>query len=116
MGIIRIHERSGKQKRKPGWAQKQAEYDAWLKSMQTMPSGIVRRTSVATVKPQSAPPRVLTNATEGIHPVHPAKYVLCGGTKAVARPEIQYADNPEMLARRAAQKWIKVARGLVRAA
>jgi hypothetical protein len=47
---------------------------------------------------------MLTDRCEGLHPHHAAKYIRHGGTKTVARPELQYAEDPEMLARELAAR------------
>jgi hypothetical protein len=98
MGIIRIHEKAGKTKRKPGWQQKEAEYTAWLKSVQTMTSGI---------QPQGKglrnPVQKKVVLVEDV-PVRKAAFVVSGGTKPVHRPEIVYKDDPEMLARERAAR------------
>jgi len=91
MGIIRIHERCAKPKRKPGWQQKQVEYEAWLKGVCTMPSGIKPRTLTFVRKvPVTTPQEVGARA---------ARYTVGGATKPVSRPELLYRDNPELLAR-----------------
>jgi hypothetical protein len=103
--MIRIYEKAGKTKRKPGWQKAEADYQKWLTSMQTMSSGIqtskpgFKATKLITTKPDRSPPRMLTDTCEGIHPPRSMTYVRGGGTKPVPRPEITYADNPEMLAR-----------------
>lgn len=110
MGMIRIFEKSGKTKHKPGWQKAEADYQKWLADMQTMPSGFkspkpgFRATMLITTKPQSATPRMLTDTCDGIHPVRSMTYVRGGGTKHVPRPEHVYADNPEMLARELAAR------------
>jgi hypothetical protein len=104
MAIIYSNQKCKNPKRKPGWQQQQAEYEAWLKSMQSMPSGIAKPKSIVAIKPKSSPPRLLTNLSEGIHPVHIPKYVRGVGGKSVPRPEILYRDDPEMLARELAAR------------
>lgn len=94
MGMIRIHERAGKTKRKPGWQQKQAEYDAWLKSVRA------QSTSFSRTPPKKAPAKEVSPSTT-VSTFRPASFdgFKGGGTKAVPRPEIMYAGNPEMLER-----------------
>lgn len=94
MGMIRIYERAAKPKKKPGWAQKQAEYDAWLKSVKSQSTGFAR------TPPKKVPVKETSPSTT-VSTFRPASFEAFkgGGTKAVARPEIQYADNPEMLER-----------------
>lgn len=93
MGLIRIYERSGKTKRQPGWAQKQAEYEAWLAKVNGMSTGFARAPVKKVVKE--------TTPTTTVSTFRPASFEAFkgGGTKAVARPEHLYADNPEMLER-----------------
>lgn len=92
MGMIFIHQKSGKQNRKPGWRKTEAEYNEWLARTSTMSSGITgvrtRKTIGTAPKPVPTEARILK-----------AKYVLGSGTKKVPRPEIQYRENPEMLQR-----------------
>ena len=94
MGLIRIYERSGKTKRQPGWAQKQAEYDAWLAKVNGMKTGFARTPVKKKVVKETTPSTTVST-------FRPASFEAFkgGGTKAVARPEHQYADNPEMLER-----------------
>jgi hypothetical protein len=103
MGLLRIHSRPGKQKRKPGWQKLEAEYNVWLAAVSTMSSGI-RLTSITTHKPKSNPTRMLTDTCDGLHPRFAANYIRDVGTKRVARPEMQYAEDPEMLARELAAR------------
>ena len=103
MGLLRIHTRPGKQKRKPGWQKAEAEHQAWLNAMKTMQSGI-RLTTIKTIKPDRNPSRMLTDTCDGLHPRHTAKYIRDIGTKTVPRPEHQYAEDPEMLARELAAR------------
>lgn len=92
MGMIRIYEKAGKSKRKPGWQQKEAEYQAWLKGVQSMSSGIQSNPRAA-----RTPPAKVAAVKEV--PVRKAAFVVGGCTKPVLRPEITYKDNPEMLER-----------------
>jgi hypothetical protein len=96
MGIIRIYERSGKTKRQPGWAQKQAEYDAWLAKVNGMKTTFAR-----TPPKKSKPAPKETTPSTTVSTFRPTSFEAFkgGGTKAVARPEHQYADNPELLER-----------------
>jgi hypothetical protein len=90
MSIIYAAAKCKKPKRKPGWQKAEAEHKAWLKSIQTMTSGIPK-TSVNGVK---------VNQTLEV-PIQPraARYVPGVGGKVVPRPELLYRDNPEMLNR-----------------
>jgi hypothetical protein len=98
MGMIRIYEKASKQKRKPGWQKSEADYAAWLKGVQTMPSGI-RKTNNTLVLVKK--PRAPTPAEQEIKR---AKYVVGTAGKPVPRPEILYHDDPEMLARELAAR------------
>jgi hypothetical protein len=104
MGIIKIYEKAGKTKRKPGWQKVEAEYKAWLKSVSTMSSGIAKPKTIVATKPQRSPTKLLTDTTDGLHPRLSAKYLRDAGTKTVLRPEHTYADDPEMLARELAAR------------
>jgi hypothetical protein len=99
MGIIHITGRLKKQPRKPGWAKAQAEYEAWLKSVSSMSSGISATKSIKVVKPDGPKAQMLTGTCDGVYPVHSARYFRDSGTKKVPRPELQYRDDPEMLER-----------------
>lgn len=96
MAIIRIYERSaGTKKRQPGWAQKQAEHDAWLAKVNSMSTGFART-------PPKRPKPVVKEVTPSttVSTFAPKSFdAFKGGTVKVARPDIQYADNPEMLER-----------------
>jgi hypothetical protein len=92
MGMIKIYQgRSKNQKRKPGWKQEAEAYQAWMKQVGSMTSGIrVSSKPKPVVKPKPVQPQ---------SSVLPAKYVVGTGSKAVPRPELQYKDDPEMLER-----------------
>lgn len=95
MAIIQTHQRS-KPKRKPGWQKSQEEYQAWLRGVNAMTTNFSARNR-GRVKEE---PKVTT--TSGVSSGFIKKDFSAfkgGGTKAVPRPEIQYADNPEMLER-----------------
>jgi hypothetical protein len=104
MGIIYSNQKCKNPKRKPGWQQKQAEYEAWLKGVTTMSSGIRASKTITVVKPQRNPPKLLTDTVEGLHPQHAAKYIRGVAGKSVARPDILYRDDPAMLARELAAR------------
>ena len=99
MGMIKIYQGKSKPaKKKPGWQQKEAEYQAWLKSVQTMSSGITKPKKAATKRVEvvvSGP----VIAVERLQKGHSLQTFGGAGTKPVNRPEIMYKDNPEMLAR-----------------
>lgn len=99
MGMIKIYQGKSKPaKKKPGWQQKEAEYQAWLKSVQTMSSGITKPKKAATKRVEvvvSGP----VIAVERLQKGHSLQTFGGAGTKPVNRPEIMYKDDPEMLAR-----------------
>lgn len=93
MSIIRIYSSKSKQNKKPGWKQQQDEYDAWVQKVSSM------KTNFSRTKPKVAEK---VSSSAGITSSFIKKdfsAFVGGGTKSVARPEIQYADNPEMLER-----------------
>jgi hypothetical protein len=102
MGMIYVGSKCKKPKKKPGWKEAEAQQAEWLKSVQGMtlftdskrkygtvtPKKMSTRPSpVKVMRPQDGPANSLIEA------------VPIGGTKKVLRPEIQYKDDPEMLAR-----------------
>jgi len=99
MGMIKIYSSKSKPaKKKPGWQKQEAEYQAWLKSVQSMGSGI--RTSGLAPKKRievvvSAPVVDETRGYRGSSLQTPGG----AATKPVHRPEIMYKDDPEMLER-----------------
>lgn len=101
MGLIRIYERSGKTKRKPGWAQKQAEYDAWLAKVNGM------STNFARTPPKKVKPVVKeTTPSTTVSTFLPKSFEAFkgGGTVKVHRPDLEYRDDPEMLERELAAR------------
>lgn len=100
MGFIRIYEKAGKTKRKPGWQKEAAEYAEWQSKIASMSSGIQ-----TTWKGKALAERKAAKPTpaEVLAPLK-AKFVTGGGTKEVQRPEIVYRDNPELLARELAAR------------
>lgn len=104
MAIIYSNQKCKNPKRKPGWQKEQAEHDAWLKSIQSMSSGIAKPKSIVAVKPQHSPPKPLAGEADGVHPARASKYVPGVGGKSVLRPELLYRDDPEMLARELAAR------------
>ena len=100
MGFIRIHEKAGKTKRKPGWQKEAAEYAEWQSKIASMTSGIQ-----TTWKGKALAERKAAKPTpaEVLAPLK-AKFVTGGGTKEVHRPELIYRDNPELLARELAAR------------
>lgn len=100
MGMIRVVERS-KPKRKPGWAQKQAEYDAWLAKVNSMSTGFSRAKALP-----KKPLAEKTTPTTTVSTFAPKSFEAFkgGGTVKVHRPEIEYADDPEMMQREIAAR------------
>lgn len=102
MGIIFTHQKS-KPKKKPGWQQSAAEYDAWLKSVGSLSTNFSAKNRGPT-KPVKKPTKVTKPVTPtpaqplNFAPVSPDAF-KGGGTKKVHRPEITYRDNPELLER-----------------
>lgn len=92
MGMIRIHERCSKPKRKPGWKKTEADYQEWLKGVQSMSSGIKPTSKLVFVKKVKV-------ETPAEREERRARYVVGATGKTVARPEHLYRDDPEMLAR-----------------
>jgi len=109
MGMIRIY--TGKSKpanKKPGWQQREAEYQAWLTGVQNQKLGLSHTTKKGKVKAKDlvvpASPVVLEDRLYR----HPSLNTFGGsGTKPVARPNIMYKDDPEMLARELAARQVK---------
>lgn len=101
MAIIRIYERSSKQKRKPGWAKQQAEYAEWMNRVSSMSSNFSRSKDLP-----KKPLAKETTPTTTVSTFAPKSFEAFkgGGTIKVTRPEIEYADNPEMLARELAAR------------
>lgn len=93
MGFIRVVEKSTP-RRKPGWQKQQAEYDAWLKGVQAMKTNFSakNRSKVEPVKETSPSTTVSTFRKKDFSSFK-------GGTVKVFRPEIEYADDEEMLER-----------------
>ena len=99
MGMIKIYQGKSKPaKKKPGWQQKEAEYQAWLKSVQSMTSGISKPKKQTTkrIEVVVSGPVIETERLQKGHSL-----ITPGGaaTKPVHRPEIIYKDDPEMLKR-----------------
>lgn len=97
MSMIYTTEKCRNPKRKPGWQQREAEYQAWLKGVQTMSSGIKKSKLVLVKKPKPVEQKQHLG-------VLPGRYVTGTAGKPVARPEILYKDDPEMLARELAAR------------
>ena len=95
--MIRIYERSSKSNRKPGWQKQAEEYQAWLKQVNSMSTNFSAKNRGPVKKKEE--PKVTTSA--GTSSAFPPKSfdAFKGGTKSVHRPDLLYADNPEMLER-----------------
>ena len=101
MGMIKIYAGKSKPaKKKPGWQQREAEYKAWLASVQSQSlfgsnKPKMRKATEKVdlvVKTQTIDPsrlqKIQSRTTPGI-----------SGTVQVHRPELVYRDNPELLER-----------------
>ena len=99
MGIIFTHQKS-KPKKKPGWQQSAAEYDEWLKSVSSLSTNFSAKNRSTAKKPAKVtrPSKPVITKPLNFAPVSPEAF-KGGGTKKVARPEITYRDNPELLER-----------------
>jgi len=99
MGMIKIYQGKSKPaKKKPGWQKQEAEYQAWLKSVQSMSSGISKPKKEATKRIEvvvSGP----VIAADRLQKGHSLNTFGGAATKPVHRPEIMYKDDPEMLKR-----------------
>lgn len=106
MGMIKIYQGKSKPaKKKPGWQQREAEEAAWLKGLQSM-----------TLSPKKANRPKVTKVIQVVVPNTPVvsqdrlnRPPSLGsfggaGTKPVARPDIMYKDDPELLARELAAR------------
>lgn len=99
MSMIKIYQGKSKStKKKPGWQKQEAEYQAWLKSVQTMSSGISKPKKACAKKIEVVASGPVI-AAERLQKGHSLSTFGGAGTKPVARPEIMYKDNPEMLER-----------------
>jgi len=98
MALIKIYQ--GKSKpanKKPGWQKEAAEHAEWLAKVNSMTSGIRSTWKGAALAKESERKKKLSPA-EALAPLK-AAFVTDQGTKAVARPEHLYRDDPEMLER-----------------
>lgn len=99
MGMIKIYQGKSKStKKKPGWQKPDILLLAWLKSVQTMSSGISKPKKACTKKIEVVASGPVI-AAERLQKGHSLSTIGGAGTKPVARPEIMYKDNPEMLER-----------------
>lgn len=98
MGMIKIYARKSKPaNKKPGWQKAAQEYAEWEAKLASMSSGIQGLKSTKTIG-------VIKKEAVRIPNILPGKYVVGSGTKAVARPELLYRDDPEMLERELAAR------------
>lgn len=98
MSMIKIYGKSKPAKKKPGWQQQEAEYQAWLKGVQTMSSGITKPKKATTKRVEvvvSGP----VIAADRLQKLPSLQTTGGAATKLVHRPEIMYKDDPEMLKR-----------------
>lgn len=97
MSTFRIYEAKGKAEKKPGWQKAEAEYNAWLATVQGMSSGIKAKKVVKaqTVSPIVSSPVIRADATKSI------KSLSTGGsaTNRVNTPERLYAGDDELIER-----------------
>lgn len=97
MSTFRIYETKGKAKKKPGWQKAQAEYDAWLASVQGMSSGIKAKkpAKAQTISPIVTSPAVRADQSKTI------KSLSTGGsaTNRVDAPERLYAGDDDLIER-----------------
>jgi hypothetical protein len=102
MALLRIYQSKSKPgKKKPGWQQAEAEYQAWLAKVNS------QTLFNPAAKPKMRPTKkVIDPVVKGpvIDPARTQKLPSLNtpggaGTKAVHRPEIVYKDNPELLER-----------------
>lgn len=100
--MIKIYQGKSKPaKKKPGWQQKEAEYQAWLKGVSSQT--LFAPGSKPKMKAATAPVKVVVSgpviAEDRLQRGHSLNTFGGAGTKPVARPDIMYKDNPEMLER-----------------
>jgi hypothetical protein len=111
MGMIKIYGvKSKPAKKKPGWQKAEAEHAAWLANLQKQT--LFDPNSRPKTKWTSKKPDVVVTGPviDQSRVVHIGKAIItpgAGTTKPVARPEIMYKDNPEMLARELAARSVK---------
>jgi hypothetical protein len=101
MSLIRIYQGKSKPKRKPGWQKAEAEHAAWLARVQSTtlfnPHAKPKMQAAKTkIDPVVRAPVVSPNRLQRGHSLG-----TFGGTagKPVARPDILYKEDPELLAR-----------------
>lgn len=102
MGMIKIYEGKSKPaKKKPGWEKQQAEYNAWLAKVnsQTLFNPSAKPKMKATTKKIDPVVKGPVVSEDRLNRGSSLKDFGGAGTKPVARPDILYKDDPEMLAR-----------------
>ena len=102
MGMIKIYQ--GKSKpanKKPGWKKQQAEYEAWLASVnsQTLFNPAAKPKMKATSKKIDPVVNGPVISQDRLKKGHSLQTFGGAATKPVARPDILYKGDPEMLAR-----------------
>lgn len=106
MGMIRIFQGKSKPaKKKPGWQQREAEYQAWLNGVKGQSTEFGRGRKPVTAKIVTpVVPRVPVVAEDRLCKLPSRSTPGGAGTKPVARPDILYKEEPELLARELAAR------------
>jgi hypothetical protein len=102
MAIVYTGTKCKNPKKKPGWKETEAQQAEWLKKVNsiTLFTDSKKKFGATTVKKPSTKPSPVQVMRPQDGPAHSLiEAVPIGGTKKVLRPEIQYKDDPEMLAR-----------------
>lgn len=103
MGIIRIYGKGKPAKKKAGWEKEQAEHEAWLKKINSMSLFDNKKPTKATAKKinpvvNTTVPTITEDRKKAFALPSKQTTIIGGGVKYVS-PEVQYKDDPEMLAR-----------------
>jgi hypothetical protein len=100
MGVLRIYQGKSKPaKKKPGWQKEKAAHDEWLARVNATTLGITKPKAKTTKKIDPVVKAPVVNP-DRLKKAGPS--IMTPGdtsTKPVARPEILYKDDPEMLKR-----------------
>lgn len=90
-----------KQKKKAGWQEEAKQHAEWLKGVQSISLfGTAPKPKGKSKLPSKLPSyKAELEAKQRVHGQSLVDLSVSGGTKKVLRPEIEYADNPEMLER-----------------
>lgn len=100
MAMIKIFQGKSKPaKKKPGWRQAEAEYQAWLNQTKSMTSGIKTSSKVKPANPIKVTVGAPVVASDRLNRGHSLVTPGGAGTKPVHRPDIVYRDDPELLQR-----------------